>query len=83
MQFCITRRIRVPEDLSLICTDDDIVFSWCHRSIAHITWDRPPVVRRVVQWADNVSRGKTDLRQTFNAARFAAGGMIGPPRLRQ
>lgn len=83
MQFCITRRIRVPEDLSLVCTDDDIVFSWCHRSIAHIAWDRHPVVRRLLQWADNVSRGKTDLRQTFNPARFAPGGTIGPPRLRQ
>jgi len=78
MQFCLSRRLRVPEDLSLICTDADPAFAWCRRSIAHIDWNRGPVLRRVFQWADQLSRGKSDLRQTGSVARFVPGETIGP-----
>ena len=77
MQFCLARRIRVPDDLSLICTDADSAFAWCQPSVAHIAWDSHPVVRRVLQWAENISRGKDDVRQTFAAAKFMPGGTIG------
>jgi DNA-binding LacI/PurR family transcriptional regulator/DNA-binding transcriptional regulator YhcF (GntR family) len=77
MQFCLDRRLRVPEDLSLVCTDADPVFSWCRRSVAHIDWNRGPVLRRVFQWADQLSRGKTDLRQNGSVARFVPGETIG------
>lgn len=78
MQFCLARRLRVPEDLSLVCTDADPVFSWCRRSVAHIDWNRGPVLRRVFQWADQLSRGKSDLRQAGSVARFVPGETIGP-----
>ncbi len=78
MQFCLARRIRVPEDLSLICTDGDPVFSWCRRKVAHIAWNRAPVLRRVAQWADHLSRGKADERQVFSVAKFVPGDTIGP-----
>jgi DNA-binding LacI/PurR family transcriptional regulator len=78
MQFCLSHRLRVPEDLSLVCTDADPVFSWCRRSVAHIDWNRGPVLRRVFQWADQLSRGKSDLRQTGSVARFVPGETIGP-----
>jgi DNA-binding LacI/PurR family transcriptional regulator len=77
-QFLSHRGIRVPEDVSLICTDNDPTFAWCEPSIAHITWDSRPVVRRVVRWADNISRGQEDLRQTLTKAEFVAGGTMGP-----
>lgn len=80
MQFCLTRRIRVPEDLSLLCTDADPAFAWCQRSVAHIAWDSRPVLRRVLQWAENVSRGIADVRQAFTVAKFVPGGTIGPAR---
>jgi len=76
MQFCLSRRLRVLEDLSLICTDNDPAFAWCHHSVAHIAWDSSPVVRRILQWADNVSRGTSDFRQTFSPAKFVAGGTV-------
>lgn len=78
MQFCIKRRLRVPEDLSLVCTDDHPVFAWCQPTIAHITWDYAPVVRRVLQWVKNIRLGKPDTRQTYTASRFVPGGTIGP-----
>ena len=36
------------------------------------------MVRRIVRWAANVSRGKHDLRQTLTPAEFVPGGTIGP-----
>lgn len=78
MEFCLARRLRVPEDLSLVCADADPVFAWCRRRVAHIDWNRGPVVRRVLQWADRLSCGKTDLRQAGSVARFVPGDTIGP-----
>ena len=77
-QFLLHRGLRVPEDVSLVCTDGDPHFSWCKPSIAHIHWDSAPVVRRIVRWAANVSRGNDDRRQTYTKAEFIEGGTVGP-----
>lgn len=37
-----------------------------------------PVMRRIARWANNVSRGKDDLRQTLTQAEFVEGGTVGP-----
>lgn len=76
MQFLLTRGIRVPQQVSLICTDDDPAFSHCSPPIARMTYDPGPVVRRIVNWAANVSRGKRDLRQSFTPSQFLPGGTI-------
>jgi DNA-binding LacI/PurR family transcriptional regulator len=78
MQFLQNRRLQVPEDVSLICTDGDPHFTWCRPSIAHIQWDTAPVVRRALRWADNVARGKQDRRQKVVTAKFLEGGTVGP-----
>lgn len=36
------RSLRVPEDVSLVCTDDNPDFTWCEPSVAHIRWDYCP-----------------------------------------
>ena len=76
-QFLANQGLRVPQQVSLICTDPDPTFSWCIQSVAHIYWDSGPFVRRVVRWAANVSRGKIDTRQSMVAAKFMPGGTIG------
>jgi DNA-binding LacI/PurR family transcriptional regulator len=78
LQFCANRGLRVPQDVSLVCTDADPAFLWCQPSVAHIRWDSRPVVRRIVRWAANVSCGHEDLRQTLTPAEFVPGGTIGP-----
>lgn len=70
--------IVAPEHVSLACTDANPSFEWCRPTIAHIAWDAKPVVKRVLNWADNISRGKDDRRKTTSLARFADGGTMGP-----
>lgn len=72
--------VKVPGDVSLICTDPDTTFAWCKPTIAHIAWDSRPVLRRIVRWASNVSRGKKDLRQSSTPARLIPGGTMGPAK---
>lgn len=79
-QFLAQRRMRVPQNVSLICTDYDSSFEWCEPPISHFRWDSQPVLRRIVRWAENTSRGKKDLRQTLTPAEFVTGGTIGPAK---
>lgn len=67
-----------PRDVSLICGDASPVFGWCYPTIAHIRWDPAPIVRRVVRWADQVSRGIDKRRKTTTKAEFINGGTLGP-----
>ncbi len=78
LQFLASRGIRVPQNISLVCTDPDPTFTWCQPTIAHIQWDSNPLVRRVVRWAANVSKNRLDVRQSFIPANFVTGGTIGP-----
>jgi DNA-binding LacI/PurR family transcriptional regulator/DNA-binding transcriptional regulator YhcF (GntR family) len=77
-QFLARRGIVVPRDVSLICHDPDDAFSWCEPPVSHIRWDTRPVVKRMVQWVDNIARGKVDLRQSLVQAKFVEGGTTGP-----
>lgn len=77
-QFLARRRLRVPDDVSLVCTDDSPDFEWCLPRVSHIRWDSRPLIRRILKWAANVRRGKEDLRQTETTAEFVPGGTIGP-----
>jgi DNA-binding LacI/PurR family transcriptional regulator len=72
------RGLRVPQDVSLVCTDGDWGFLWCKPSVAHMRWEHRPVVLRVVRWVNNVARGKDDLRQSLTKAEFVEGGTVGP-----
>ncbi|MGY8649016.1 MAG: substrate-binding domain-containing protein [Verrucomicrobiales bacterium] len=74
--YLARRGLRVPQDVSLVCTDDDPGFIWCQPSVAHFHWDRRPVMRRIVSWTSNVARGEDDRRQSLTKARFVEGETI-------
>jgi DNA-binding LacI/PurR family transcriptional regulator len=76
MQFLLRRGLRVPADVSLVCTDDDFALSHCDPPVSCIRWDMRPVIRRIVQWAAHVSCGKADYTQTVTPAEFITGGTI-------
>ena len=77
-QFLAGRGIRVPQHVSLVCTDADPIFAWCTPSISHIGWDTHTLVRRIVSWAATVSRGGRDVKQTSVPAEFVTGDTTGP-----
>jgi hypothetical protein len=66
--------------VSLVGTDDAPHFDWCRPSIAHIRWDRKPVVRRVMRWVPHISQDKNDIRQPLTHAEFIPRGTIGPAK---
>jgi DNA-binding LacI/PurR family transcriptional regulator len=70
--------LRIPDDVSLICTDPDRTFEWHLPSIAHIRWESDPLVRRILRWAENVACGREDRRQLSTQAEFVVGGTVGP-----
>jgi DNA-binding LacI/PurR family transcriptional regulator len=77
-EFLARRGIKVPERVSLVSTDDDAVFAWCHPPIAHMRWDPKPVIRRAVRWVEAVRKGKADKKIINYPTEFVPGGSIGP-----
>lgn len=76
MQFLLLHGLRVPADVSLISTDDDVALSHCDPPVACIRWDMSPIIRRIVNWAANASIGKQDFTQTLTPAEFVLGGTL-------
>jgi DNA-binding LacI/PurR family transcriptional regulator len=76
-QFLNQRRLRVPDDVSLVCMERHPSFAWCRPSIAHVDWDLGPVLQRAVQWANHVAQGQIDRVPTFTGAAFIDGGSVG------
>lgn len=74
-------KLAVPEDVSLVCTDDDPAFAWCTPQVAHIRWDRGMVARRITQWVSNITKGKKDSMQSSIPAEFVSGETIGPVKI--
>lgn len=72
------RGIVVPRHVSMVCLDSDPGFVWFQPSISHIHWSPQPMVRRVVDWTNNVARGRVDLNKSQFKAEFIPGGTIGP-----
>ena len=78
MQYLAVRGLRVPQDVSMVCSDPSQAFAWCTPSIAHIRWDSKPLSLRILRWVANVARGRTDVRQTYYPADYVSGGTVGP-----
>lgn len=77
-QHLARKGIHSPRDVSLICSDFRSAFDWCQPTVAHVRWDEAPIVKRVVRWANQVSRGVDKRTKSFPEAEFVEGGTIGP-----
>jgi DNA-binding LacI/PurR family transcriptional regulator len=80
MRFLFIRNLRVPEDVSIICNDDDPSFSWVHPPISRVSWDARLLVRDVMRWADHLNRGVRDVSQSLFQANFVPGATLGPAK---
>jgi DNA-binding LacI/PurR family transcriptional regulator len=72
------RGIMVPRDVSLICHDPDIAFTWCDPMAAHISWKIEPAAKHVISWVNQLSSGKIPVKQSFVDAELVGEGTIGP-----
>ncbi|PXA03270.1 hypothetical protein DDZ13_12655 [Coraliomargarita sinensis] len=72
------RGISIPEQISICCTDNDIVFEMCAPHVTCINWPSDPVVQHIVKWVRKVSRGKVNNKQVYTPASILEGGTIGP-----
>lgn len=72
------RGIVAPRNVSMICLDADPGFAWFQPPISHIQWSPDPMVRRVVDWANNIGTGREGRNKRRFKAEFVEGGTIGP-----
>ncbi len=70
--------IHAPKHISLFCNDFEQSFLWVRPEIAHAQWDYRPSIRRIIQWARNVSSGRPDKKKTVTKAVLYEGGTLGP-----
>jgi DNA-binding LacI/PurR family transcriptional regulator len=77
LHFLNQRRLRVPQDVSLMCLGQDPMFAWCHPPLAHLCYDLQLPARRIVKWVAAVARDKQDQKYELFPAAFDPGGSIG------
>ena len=68
----------MPDQVSLVSTDDDAALAWCHPGVVHIKWDTAPIVRHIVRWVTAVRKGVAERKTVNYPAEFVPGGSIGP-----
>jgi DNA-binding LacI/PurR family transcriptional regulator len=72
------KRLKAPEEVSLICDDLDPYFGMFVPAISHIAWKTDDLVREVVRWVERIACGKDERRQIHTKSIFVEGGTIGP-----
>jgi DNA-binding LacI/PurR family transcriptional regulator len=77
LHFLNQRRLRVPQEISVVCLGQDPMFHWCHPPLAHLRYDLQLPARRIVKWVAAVARGNHDQLFKLFPAEFDAGGSIG------
>lgn len=77
-EFLARRGIQVPQQVSLVSTDDDPTLAWCHHGIAHMRWDNKPIVQHVLRWVKSVRKGNAEMTSITFPTKFVSGGSIGP-----
>jgi len=65
-------KAEAARNVALLAADEHPTFQWFTPPVAHIRWERGPVLRRVVRWVNNVSRGREDRRKSLTKAKLVA-----------
>lgn len=80
LSFLAERGLRVPAQVSVICSGFEPSLVWHHPPLAHFPWNTDLLVRRIVRWVGAVTRGQADRKLIVYPAEFEPGGSIGPAR---
>jgi DNA-binding LacI/PurR family transcriptional regulator len=73
------RRMRVPQEVSLISMGREAALAWCRPEISYFDWDNELLVRRISRWVSAVAGGKADRETISFPLKFIPGATIGPP----
>lgn len=80
LQYITRLGYKIPDDVSLICTDGDPYFDWQYPTIAHMRWDSSSWVSHIIKWAKSISKGRVNIKQHITRCDFIEGGTIGPAK---
>lgn len=79
-QHLLSKGLRVPRDVSLVCRNAHPDFDWFQPKVAHIDWNYEVVLKALLRWASACTNSRTHHRETPTKAIFVDGGTIGPAR---
>ncbi len=79
-QYLARRGFRVPEDVSILTDDFLQASAWCNPQFSHIRWNQRLVVARVIEWVENIAKGRDDRQQKVCEASLFEGGTLQPVR---
>ena len=78
LSFLSQKGLRVPQDVSILCTNYENWFPWHYPTIAHMYGDEDRMRQHIVRWMHAVALGRADHKQFFVPMEFIPGGSIGP-----
>lgn len=78
LQHLSSKGLAAPRDVSLIVMEDHPAFEWFDPEVSLFSTSTQRWVPRMLQWVDNIAKGKEDRRKTLIHSKFIEGGTIGP-----
>ncbi len=74
----IQRGLRVPEDVSIFCSEPSITSGWSQAVISHTNWSSKSMVKPTLRWIKTVALGRNDISHTLIKVDYVEGDTIGP-----
>lgn len=78
LQHLSSKGLAAPRDVSIIVMEDHPAFEWFDPDVTVISTSTRRWVPRIVQWVENIAKGRDDLQKTMIHSKFIEGGTIGP-----
>ena len=78
--FLSMRRLRIPEDISIVNMTSTPLFNLLPRRLAHFKWPMEEHIRCVVRWLDSLPSRRMNTIKVMLPATFEPGETIGPVR---
>jgi DNA-binding LacI/PurR family transcriptional regulator len=82
LSFLAQRRLRVPQDVSLVVRSKDSALEWCVPPLAHFQTAEEHFIRHALRWARQVARGNVTPRRIVCPVGFVPGESTAPPSVK-
>lgn len=78
IQFLNQRGLRIPQDVSLACTEHDLSLEWMKPRATHIRWNRETEIKHALRWVRQLKKHGLKPRNYITPAELVPGETIGP-----